>query len=357
VIRIDGAGYPVWLGDAIAEEALGRLPEGRFFLVTDANVAAAGWPERIADALGGRLLGIEDIPPGEASKDFSTLEALLDTMLEARVERGDFVVAVGGGMIGDLAGLAAALLKRGCGFVQVPTSLLAQADAAIGGKTAINTRHGKNLLGAFHPPAAVIVDVAMLATLPSAELRSGYAEVVKYGLIGDAEFFAWCEEHGPAVIAGDPQARLHAVETSVRAKIRLVAGDERDLSGQRALLNFGHTFGHAIEAETGMRHGEAVAMGMALAFRLSAQRGLCPAPDAARVAAHLEAVGLPTRLDRVDPKRLAERIAHDKKRSGDRLRLVLARRVGEAFLDDSVTAGEIEAFLERELESAGLAVT
>lgn len=359
MILIEGAGYPVWLGAGIAGEALRRLPHGRFFLVTDTNVSAVGLANRIAEAAGARLIGKYVVAAGEESKSFSNLEALLDTMLEARVERGDFVVAVGGGMVGDLSGLAAALLKRGCGFVQVPTSLLAQADAAIGGKTAINSPRGKNLIGAFHPPAAVIVDVAMLETLPAAELRSGYAEVVKYGLIGDPTFFGWCEARGRALIAGDTEARLHAVEISVRAKLRFVAGDERDLGGRRSLLNFGHTFGHAIESETSMRHGEAVALGMALAFRVSVERRLCPAADAGRVAAHFDMVGLPTRLDQVEQlgaERLVARMAHDKKRLGDRLRLVLARRIGEVFLDDSVTAGELQAFLEREMDSSGLAV-
>jgi 3-dehydroquinate synthase len=248
------------------------------------------------------------------------------------------------------------VLKRGCGFVSFPTSLLAQADSAIGGKTAVNARQGKNLIGAFHRPVAVVIDVATLATLPARELRAGYAEVVKYGLIGDSAFFAWCEEHGRDLIAGDEAARLHAVETSVRAKAAIVAQDERDTGGPRALLNFGHSFGHAIEAESGLPHGEAVALGMALAFRMSVERGLCTRADADRVAAHLGRVGLPVRPHGMDAGALAARMAHDKKRRGAGLRLVLARRIGEAFVADGITVAEVGAFLEREISSARVGV-
>ncbi|HYN45088.1 MAG TPA: 3-dehydroquinate synthase family protein [Allosphingosinicella sp.] len=306
----------------IGEAALPR--GGRLFLVTDANVAAAGWPDRLGVDFDGRFV----LPPGEASKTLGQVEALLDALIEARIERADHVVAVGGGVVGDVAGLAAALLKRGCDWICVPTSLTAQADSSVGGKTGVNARQGKNLIGAFHPPMLVLIDPAALDTLPAGELRAGYAEVVKMGLIGDPDFFAWCEEKGAALLAGDAQARLHAIETCVRAKTALVAGDERDTRGQRALLNFGHSFGHAIEAETGMRHGEAVAIGMAMAFRLSVERGLCPAQDADRVFAHLSAVGLPTSTT-VDSARLAGRMAHDKKGAA----LVLTRGIGRAFVE------------------------
>jgi 3-dehydroquinate synthase len=299
------------------------LPKGRLFLVTDENVARAGWPERLRADFTGEMV----LAPGENSKSLAEAERLLDALIEAGIGRTDHIVAVGGGVVGDLAGFAAALLKRGCGWVAVPTSLIAQADSAIGGKTAVNARQGKNLIGAFHAPAMVLIDPAALDTLPAAELRAGYAEVVKYGLIADPAFFAWCEANGAALLAGDGAARLHAIETCVRAKTALVAGDERDTQGRRALLNFGHSFGHAIEAETGMRHGEAVAIGMALALRLSVERGLCPAMDADRAIAHLEKVGLPTATD-VDPARLAARMAHDKKGAA----LVLSRGIGKAFL-------------------------
>jgi len=299
------------------------LPPGKLFLVTDANVEAAGWPDRLGADFAGRFA----LLPGEGSKKLATVEALLDAMLEAGLGRTDHVVAVGGGVVSDVAGFAASLLKRGCNWIAVPTSLLAQADAAIGGKTGVNARQCKNLIGAFHPPAQVLIDPDALTTLPGRELRAGYAEVVKYGLIGDADFFAWCEANGAALLAGDKAARRHALKTCVRAKTALVAGDERDTKGRRALLNFGHSFGHAIEAETGLPHGEAVAIGMAMAFELSVARGLCPPEDAARAIAHLAAVGLPVRAD-VDPAGLAARMAHDKKGGA----LVLTRGIGRAFL-------------------------
>jgi 3-dehydroquinate synthase len=311
------------IGHGLIGEA--TLPgTGRLFLVTDDNVAAAGWPDRLGADFAGRFV----LTPGEASKTLTTVERLLDAMIEGRIGRTDHVVAVGGGVVGDVAGFAAAILKRGCGWVAVPTTLLAQADSAIGGKTGVDTRQGKNLIGAFHSPELVLIDPAALDTLPADELRAGYAEVVKIGLIGDAAFFAWCEANGAALLAGDAAARLHAIETCVAAKAALVRGDERDTTGQRALLNFGHSFGHAIEAESGMRHGEAVAIGMAMAFRLSVERGLCLPEDAERAIAHLHSVGLPTSTD-VDPARLAERMAHDKKGTS----LILTRGIGRAFLD------------------------
>jgi 3-dehydroquinate synthase len=355
MIRIGAKGYEVLLGRGLIDGIGDLLTPLRAFIVTDENVANAGWAARAATALGAMVIGKHVLPPGENSKNIRSLEALLDSMIEAGIERTDQVVAVGGGLVGDMAGFAAAIVKRGCGFVQVPTSLLAQADAAIGGKTAINARHGKNLIGAFHPPSAVLVDVDTLRTLPDRELRAGYAEIVKYGLIGDAGFFAWCEAHAGAILAGEGAAQWHAIETSVRAKIAFVTGDEDDRAGHRALLNFGHSFAHAIEAESGMTHGEAVALGMSLGFRLSADRGLCPRADADRVAVHLASVGLPTRLESGDPTRLVARMAHDKKRAGGRMRLVLAHGIGNAFLDATVELAEIEAFLDRE-RSTGFAI-
>ena len=352
MIRIDDAGYPVLIGTAFLDEASALLAPGRCYLVSDSGVAGAGWTDRLARSLGPRLLGSRIVAAGEDSKSFRQLEALLDAMIDAGVGRSDHVLALGGGMAIDLAGFAAAVLKRGCGFVPVPTTLLAQADSAIGGKTAVNTRQGKNLIGAFHRPSAVLIDVSTLATLPERELRAGYAEIVKYGLIGDPAFFGWCEAKGEALLAGDGEARLHAVAASVRAKIGHVAGDERDLAGKRALLNFGHTFGHAVEAETGLRHGEAVAIGMCLAMRYSADLGLCPTPDAERVEAHLRSVGLPTRLPDVEAEALVRSMSHDKKNAGGELRLVLSRGIGEAFLAGA-EPDAVRAFLERELASAG----
>ena len=321
MINIDCLGYPIRIGVGLLDDA--ELPAARLFLVTDQNVADAGWPDRLRGEFCGRFV----LPPGEASKTMSQLEALLEAMIEAGVGRSDHVVAVGGGMIGDLAGLAAALLKRGCGWVAVPTSLLAQADSAVGGKTGVNTPQGKNLIGAFHPPALVLIDPQTLSTLPQRELRSGYAEVVKYGLIGDEAFFAWCEQHVDKLLAGDSAAQLHAIEYCVRAKANYVAGDERDLAGQRALLNFGHSFGHAIEAETGILHGEAVAIGMIMAFDLSVERGYCSPSDAERVFRHLEQVGLPTSSP-IEPVRLKARMRHDKKDGT----LILTHGIGHAFL-------------------------
>jgi 3-dehydroquinate synthase len=272
------------------------------------------------------------------------------------VERGDHVIALGGGVIGDLVGFAASILKRGCGFVQVPTTLLAQVDSSVGGKTAINTRAGKNLIGAFHQPAMVLIDPATLDTLPLRELRAGYAEVVKYGLIDDANFFAWCEANGERLLAGDAQARVKAISHSVGAKARIVAADERETTGTRALLNLGHTFGHALEAETGfsdrLLHGEGVAAGMALAFAYSARRGLCPAEHAARVAAHLRSVGLPDGLKAAgiaaSGAQLVEHMRHDKKMDAGTLPFLLARGIGQTFLDASVDLADVAAFLDEQ---------
>jgi 3-dehydroquinate synthase len=321
---------------------------GRIVAVSDETVWAAQGARLEA---GGIDVVPVLVPAGESSKSWGRLQALTERLLELGIERGDSILAFGGGMIGDLAGFAAAILKRGCSYVQAPTSLLAQVDSSVGGKTAINAAAGKNLVGAFHQPAAVLIDPSTLDTLPGRELRAGYAEVVKYGLIGDPAFFAWCEANGGTLLAGDPEARLDAIEACVRAKAAIVAEDELERTGRRALLNFGHTFGHALEAESGFAilHGEAVALGMALAFRFSAERGLCRADEADRVAEHLEAAGLPVRLEGVDPGRLVERMAADKKASGGRVAFVLTRGIGEAFVDSSVELGAVERFLEREL--------
>ncbi len=321
MIVIDRLGYQIRIAAGLLGDA--HLPDGRHFLVTDRNVADAGWPDR----LGGDFVGHHILPAGEASKTLSVVETLLDEMIEAGIGRFDHVVAVGGGMVGDVAGLAASLLKRGCGWISIPTSLMAQADSAVGGKTGVNTRHGKNLIGTFHPPSLVLIDPDSLATLPLRELRSGYAEVAKYGLIGDPDFFAWCEQNHERLLAGDDEAQLHAVHSSVLAKADYVAGDERDLNGRRALLNFGHSFGHAIEAETGMLHGEAVAIGMAMAFKISVDLGHCPPEDADRAIGHLSKAGLPVSTE-IEPERIAARMRHDKKDGA----LILTKGIGQAFL-------------------------
>jgi 3-dehydroquinate synthase len=284
------------------------------------------------------------------------LEQVCEKVIAARIERGDLILALGGGVVGDLAGFAAAILRRGIDYVQVPTTLLAQVDSSVGGKTAIDSRHGKNLLGAFHQPALVVADTALLDTLPLREFRAGYAEVAKYGLISDAAFFAWLESNWQDLFSGGA-AREHAIAVSCRMKAAIVARDERE-SGERALLNLGHTFGHALEAAAGfsarLLHGEAIALGLVLAFQFSVRRGIAPAAEAERVARHLAAVGLPTSLGAVtgaewDADRLMLLIAQDKKVRRGRLTLILVHRIGSAFVETDVDASELRAFLREKL--------
>jgi 3-dehydroquinate synthase len=323
----------------------------RIAIVSDRLVWAAQG-ERLRASL--ETAGIEVAPilfePGEGSKSWRALETLIDLLLALKIERGDPIVAFGGGVVGDLAGFAASILKRGCGLVQIPTSLLAQVDSAVGGKTAINTARGKNLVGSFYPPDLVLIDPNVLDTLPPRQLAAGYAEVVKYGLIGDAGFFAWCEANGAALLVGDAEARRHAIATCLAMKAAIVAEDERETGRRRALLNLGHTFAHALEAEAGfsdtLLHGEAVAIGLAFAFRFSAERGLCPAADADRVVAHLQSVGLPMRFD-ADPARLVEHMRGDKKAVAGSVPFILARGIGQAFVDRSVDLAEVASFLAR----------
>ena len=357
-VELGERSYAVMVGSGLLDQAgvlVGDVVRNRrIAVVGDENVA--GHVDRLLTSLAAS--GFEGsailLPAGEGAKSWTTLEVLVDSLLNFGVSRGDHIVAVGGGVIGDLAGFAAAILKRGVGFVQVPTTLLAQVDSSVGGKTGINTRRGKNLIGAFHQPSLVIIDPAVLDTLPPRELRAGYAEVVKYGLIDDPDFFAWCETHGAAVIAGDAAARAHAVTRSVAAKARIVAADEHETNGQRALLNLGHTFGHALEAEAGfdgsLLHGEAVAAGCALAFAFSAERGLCPADDAARVAAHLRAVGLPASIREcgvsADGATLVAHMRHDKKAQAGVLPFLLARGIGRTYLDASVDLADVARFLD-----------
>lgn len=344
--------YPIVIENGLLDRAAEVLAPyargGRLVVVADDRVWA-NQGSRIERS--GFQIDLVTIPAGEGSKSWEMLSTLVDRLLELEVERSDHVITLGGGMVGDLTGFAASILKRGCNFVQVPTTLLAQVDSSVGGKTAINTPAGKNMVGAFHQPAAVLIDPATLETLDPRQLRAGYAEVVKYALIGDAIFFDWCEENADALLGGDVDARLHAIETSVRAKAAIVGEDERELSGRRALLNLGHTFGHAFEAEAGfsdrLLHGEAVALGMAIAFRFSAERGLCPAADAERVEAHLAAIGLPVRSDLGTPAGLVAHMTHDKKKSGGRVPFILARSIGHAFVDTSVELADVEDFLGR----------
>jgi len=296
------------------------------------------------------------VPPGEGSKSFPVFERVCEALIESRIERGDLVLALGGGVVGDLAGFAAAVVRRGLDYVQVPTTLLAQVDSSVGGKTAIDSHHGKNLVGAFHQPVLVVADTALLDTLSEREFRAGYAEVAKYGLISDAAFFAWLESNWREIFSGGP-AREHAVAVSCRAKALTVARDEREI-GERALLNLGHTFGHAFEAAAGfsdrLLHGEAISLGMVCAFDFSVRRGLAPAADAERVRQHLAAVGLPTHLSEVDgglpdADRLMDLISQDKKVKRGKLTFILVRGVGGAFIAPGIEAAEVRSFIQEKL--------
>jgi len=342
---------------ARAQTIIAPLTARRHVAVVTDSTVARHYLEPLRAALAAAGLSIQPVivPPGEASKNWRTLETVVESLLGFGVERGDAVVALGGGVVGDLTGFAAAILRRGCKFVQIPTTLLAQVDSSVGGKTAINAHAGKNLVGAFHQPAAVLIDPDLLDTLPPRELRAGYAEVVKTALLGDAAFFDWCDANVAALLAGDTPARTHAIATSVAAKAAIVAADERETGDTRALLNLGHTFGHALEAQAGfsdrLLHGEAVAIGCALAFRFSAERGLCPSGDAARVAEHLSRAGLPNH-PRGIAATAAPLIAHmlqDKKMRSGTLPFVLASGIGHALVARDVPLGEVEAFLDRVL--------
>lgn len=363
-VRLADHGYDVLVGTNLVARAgallAGVLPQKRAVVVADETVAALHLPTLIA---GLSEAGFETrqllVPPGEASKSLGMFARVTDGLLEAGVERRTAVIALGGGVVGDLAGFAAASVLRGLPFVQVPTTLLAQVDSSVGGKTGINTAYGKNLLGAFHQPMAVLADTGLLATLPARELRAGYAEVVKAGLIGDAALFAWCEANGAALLAGDPALLGEAVERACAFKAAVVADDEREAraEGGRALLNLGHTFGHALEAECGytgaLLHGEAVSLGLVLAFRLSAKLDLCARADVDRVAAHLDGVGMPCELGafmgalgrRFSAHALIAHMRRDKKVSDNRLAFVLVRGVGEAFTSRDVPEGAVGAVL------------
>ncbi|MCC6920698.1 MAG: 3-dehydroquinate synthase [Alphaproteobacteria bacterium] len=331
------------------------LKRARVAIVTDETVAGLHL-KTLGAALDGAGIAHEAIvlPPGEQTKSFVHLEKVCRTLLAARLERGDLVIALGGGVIGDLVGLAAGLVRRGMGFVQIPTTLLAQVDSSVGGKTAINAPEGKNLIGLFHQPRLVIADIDVLATLPERELKAGYAEVVKYGLIGDAGFFDWLDGAGARLLRGDTAALTRAVATSVRAKAGVVERDETE-TGERALLNLGHTFGHALEAATGfsnrLLHGEGVAIGMKLAFDLSAALGACDGQVPGRVATHFARIGLPWRLADIPGARpptdeLLHHMAQDKKVEAGRLTFILAHGIGDAFIAKDVDAEAVRRVLD-----------
>ena len=363
-VALAGRSYEVRVGSGlladVATQCAPLLRKDTVPIVTDANVAKH-WSGPVEASLktAGKQPRWLVLEPGEAAKSWSGLEKVTDWLLAEQVERGDHVLALGGGVIGDLTGFAAAILKRGCGFIQLPTTLLSQVDSSVGGKTAINTAAGKNLIGAFHQPALVLADLDALDTLHPRELRAGYAEVLKYGVLGDADFFAWCEAHGPEVLAGDKNAQEDAVRRSVAAKAAIVAQDERETTGTRALLNLGHTFGHALEAETGygerLVHGEAVATGMVLAARYSARTGRIASADAERVTRAVDAAGLPAEIAALgldcDGHRLVDHMLHDKKMDAGTLPFILLDEIGSAYLDRDVQLDDIAAFLDEQLRA------
>lgn len=329
--------------------------ERRIVVVTDDNVAAVQL-SRLTASLASAGIAVDPIvvPAGEASKSWERLAGLCDALAERRVRRSEAIVALGGGVIGDLAGMAAALHLRGVPIVQIPTSLVAQVDSSVGGKVAVDTAAGKNMAGTFHQPRLVLIDPDCLATLPTREMRAGYAEIVKYGLIGDADFFDYCEGNAHRILAREPDALAHSITTCVTTKARIVENDERDTGGTRALLNFGHSFAHAFESLAGydgsLLHGEAVAAGMALAFAYSARIGLCNAASTERVATHLADAGLPASLPPAigdaDGATIVDLIARDKKTEGAGLTLVLTEGIGRAVLRSGIDPRDVADFLD-----------
>jgi len=360
-VALGARGYDIVIGRGVLASLGARInalrPGAKVAIVSDEAVAARHGAAAEA-AL--KASGIESsrivVAQGEGSKSYATFQNVCEALIAAKIERNDLVVALGGGVIGDLAGYAAASVRRGLDFVQVPTSLLAQIDSSVGGKTGINSARGKNLIGAFHQPVLVLADTALLDTLPAREFRAGYAELAKYALLGDAAFFSWLEANWKDVFAGGA-AREHAIAVCCRAKAAIVARDERE-TGERALLNLGHTLGHAFEAAAGfsqrLLHGEAVALGTALAFEFSAAKGLLPAAEAERARRHLAEAGLPTHVKDVqggvpDAGRLMELIAQDKKVKRGKLTFILVRGIGQAFVAPEVDPADVRAFLAAKL--------
>jgi len=357
-VGLAGKPYDVVIGPGVLDQAADwigpLLRRPTVAIVTDEIVGDLHLP-RLIGALGAAGIAFQAVvvAPGEETKSFESLADLCDRLLELEIERGDLIIAFGGGVVGDLAGFAASIFKRGVDFVQIPTTLLAQVDSSVGGKTAIDTPRGKNLIGAFHQPRLVLADLALLDTLPDRELRCGYAEVLKYALLGDAVFFEWLEANGAKVLARDRAALDRAVRRSVEMKADIVARDERE-DGARALLNLGHTFAHAIEVESGfgeaVKHGEAVGLGCALAFRFSARLGLCPLAQSDRAGRAVATAGLPSRLDDLgghgfSADALIARMAQDKKARNGRMTFILARAIGEAFVAEGVEPRPLREFL------------
>jgi len=363
-VELDDRSYDIVVGSGLLANAgeLIRplLDVPRAVIITDKNVEKH-WLGPLENSLSAAGISHKSIvlAAGEKTKCFDELQKLCDRLLEAKAERSTMLIALGGGVVGDITGFAASITLRGLDFIQIPTTLLAQVDSSVGGKTGINAPQGKNLIGAFHQPRLVLADIATLKTLSDRERRCGYAEIVKYGLIGDAEFFSWLEDQGHSVIAGETDACHHAILTSCRAKADIVADDEKE-KGRRALLNLGHTFGHGLEAQVGygdaLYHGEAVAIGMVMAFDLSRRLDLCPRPDRDRLVAHLKDIGLPVGLQDLDTNgwsaaELINLMGQDKKVRDGELTFVLARGIGQAFITDDVELEDVTAILEEHLQA------
>ena len=361
VVPLAGHAYEVLVGPGLLRDAVAlitaRLGRARCAVVTDSNLAARHLPalEALLRAHG-LFAGAVVLPPGEATKSFAHLAELCERLLEMGLERRDLLIALGGGVVGDVAGFAASILRRGIRCVQLPTSLLAQVDASIGGKTGINTPQGKNLVGSFHQPSLVLADTQALATLPAREFRAGYVEAAKYALLGEADYFAWLEHNRAAIFAREPAPLCHAIATAIAGKARIVADDERE-SGERMLLNLGHTFGHALEAWAGfsdrLLHGEAIAIGICLAFRLSAELGQAAKESVARVETHFSALGLPTCIAdiageaRPGVEALLRLMGQDKKVADGKMTLILVRGIGKAFASRDVAGDHLRSFLLR----------
>ena len=362
-VQLGARSYEILIGEGLIDRA-GKeitriLPGARAAIVTDENVSALHL-QGLQTSLeaSGIAAATVIVPAGEKSKSFLRLEEVVDGVIAAKLERGDVLIALGGGVIGDLSGFAAGIVRRGMNFVQMPTSLLAQVDSSVGGKTGINTARGKNLVGVFYQPQLVLADTGALDTLPIREFRAGYAEVAKYGLIDRPEFFSWLEQNWREVFSGGV-ARQYAIAESCRAKAEVVARDEHE-AGDRALLNLGHTFGHALEGATQydsrrLVHGEGVAIGMCLAHRFSAHMNQCSPDDGRRVAAHLREAGLPTRLSDIEgelppAEKLMDFISQDKKVKRGALTFILTRGIGQAFIANDVPPSEVLAFLNKEIK-------
>lgn len=355
-VELGKRSYDILIGknllDVAADYIRPKLQRNRTVIITDENVALHQLP-RLKKNFEAAAIDFDTIilPAGEATKSFHQLEDLLEQLLAMRLERNDTIIAFGGGVIGDLVGFAASIYLRGIDFIQIPTSLLAQVDSSVGGKTGINSKHGKNLIGAFHQPKLVLIDVTSLETLEHRHIVAGYAEVVKYGLINDPDFFDWLEQNGSALISGENNIRIKAIQSSCEAKAAVVAADEKE-AGERALLNLGHTFGHALEAENGYNdnlfHGEAVAMGCILAFELSYKMGLCPEPDVIRVKEHFENVLYKNISEfSFDVDNLLQHMKGDKKMSDGKLTFVLARGIGKSFLSKDVNMNDVKTILQQ----------